>query len=215
MRGSLTQLCQMNKLRSCIYQQIIQKRSERVRRDGVRGREALWTSPTPGSCLYFQFRNFFIDLWKGGDFVLKLPFMERLYICPIFSTCLVFFLAESWIFPYASWRRATQLLFYSLPQENPQSQCLLNRFCFQNHWNLDILLISSEHNTFAYIPRNCHSSSNIFVAGATEARWFFTGPAPGGRGKSSTRQKGSFSRLSHLFLMYTLISFTHTPIRFF
>ena len=63
------------------------------------------------------------------------------------------------------------------------------------------MLIFSEHNTFAYIPRNCHSSSHIFVAGATEARWFFTGPAPGGRGKSSTRQKGSFSRLSHLFLI--------------
>ena len=46
-----------------------------------------------------------------------------------------------------------------------------------------------------------HSSSHIFVAGATEARWFFTGPAPGGRGKSSPRQKGSFSRLSHLFLI--------------
>ena len=183
MRGSLTQLCQMNKLRSWKYPHIIQKRSERVRRDGVRGREALWTSPTPGSSLYFQFRNFFIDLWKGGDFVLKLPFMELLhtYMPYIFYICLVFFLAESWIFPYASWRRATQLLFYSLPQENPQCQVVLNRFCFQNRYNLDILLIFSEHDMHTSYLSRAHErgSCNFFLAGVNFYRfnaknWQFT-----------------------------------------
>ena len=108
----------------------------------------------------FSFGISLLICGRGGDFVLKLPFYGAPLYMPYFLHVLYFL----WL----------NLEFSHTHREEEQLSCFstlcLRKIVFPKSLKLDILLIFFEHNTFEHIPRNCHSSSHIFVAGATEAR---------------------------------------------